>query len=49
MDRLQSCLIRFLYWTEQYENAEKAELNDLEIAKDELIEELKDILELESD
>ena len=44
-EKLRNCLIRFLTWTEEYTNAEKADLNDLEIAKDELKEELNKILE----
>jgi len=44
-ENIRNCLIRFLLFTEEYTNAEKSEINDLEIYKDELKEELKSLIE----
>jgi len=45
--KLRNCLIRFLYWIEEYEDCEKSELNDLEIQQDELKEEILNLLKEE--
>jgi len=42
---LESCLIRFLHFLNEFKDCEKAELNDFEIIKDDLKAELKLILE----
>jgi len=43
-ESLENCLIRFLYFCEEYKNSEKSDLNDLEIAKESLKEELINLL-----
>ena len=43
-NKIRNCLIRFLLFTEEYTNCEKSELNDMEISKDELKEELTNLL-----
>ena len=41
IEKAKDWAIRFLCWVNAMENADKAELNDLEIAKDELLNEFE--------
>jgi len=44
-EKLRNCLLRFALWTSEVEMASKGEMNDLEMAKENLIKELRGLLD----
>lgn len=44
-DKLRELCVRLIGWSFSYQNAEKADMNDLEIIKDDLKNEFKQLME----